>query len=81
MMEERKLKKKCDNIRRAIHPDPCRKLRCDHTDKMYEHEPNKLPESKKCKIYEFNIQTACVTEARRPEFVVLDKDTRMCNIN
>ena len=50
-------------------------------DKWYEHELENVLENKDYKIlWNFNIQTDHVIEARRPDLVVVDKKRRTCKI-
>ena len=42
--------------------------------KWYEHQPESVVENENCKIlWDFNIQTDHVIEARRPDMIVVDK--------
>ena len=50
-------------------------------DKWYEHEPESVLENEDYIIlWDFSIQTDHVIEARRPDFVLVDKKERSCEI-
>ena len=58
-----------------------RKCNFEAGDQWYEHEPESVLESEDYKIlWNFNIQTDHVVEARRPDLVVADKKRRTCKI-
>ena len=49
--------------------------------KWYEHQPEAVQENERCKIlWDFNIQTDHVIEARRPDMIVIDKETKFARI-
>ena len=49
--------------------------------KWYEHQPESVVENENCKIlWDFNIQTDHVFEARRPDMIVVDKVKKTCAI-
>ena len=50
-------------------------------EKWYEHQPESVVENENCKIlWDFNIQTDHVIEARRPDMIVVDKVKKTCTI-
>ena len=49
--------------------------------KWYEHQPESVVENENCKIlWDFNIQTDHVIEARHPDMIVVDKVKKTCTI-
>jgi len=49
--------------------------------KWYEHQPLPCLENESCKIlWDFNIQTDHVIEARRPDMIIIDNKKRKANI-
>ena len=64
-----------------VHWKRARKCNLEAGDKWYEHEPESVLENEDYKIlWDFNIQTDHVTEARRPDLVAVDKKRRTCKI-
>ena len=74
-------KRRHDNVARIIHWELSKLHGLPHTDKWYEHDPNKVTEANGIKLlWDFNIQTDKVIEHRRPDIVLVDYKQRQCNI-
>ena len=74
-------KRRHDNLGKIVHWKLARKCNFQAGDKWYEHEPESVLENEDYKIlWDFNIQTDHVIEARRPDLVVVDKKERSCQI-
>ena len=59
----------------------CRKNGIEVKPKWYEHQPEAVQENERYKIlWDFNIQTEHVIEARRPDMIVIDKETKFAKI-
>ena len=70
-----------DNLGKIVHWKLARKCNFEAGDKQYNHEPESVLENEDYKIlWDFSIQTDNVTEARRPDLVVVDKKERSCKI-
>ena len=65
---------------KIVHWKLTRKCNFEAGDKWYEHEPESVLENEDYKIlWDFSVQTD-VTEARRPDLVVVNKKRRTCKI-
>ena len=59
----------------------CKKLKFDHTDKWYTHNPAPVLENATHKLlWDFNIQTDHLIPARRPDLMIIHKKERTCKI-
>ena len=59
---------------KRIHWDVCKKNKIQVKEKWYEHEPAPVTENEQCTIlWDFNVQTDHVIEARRPDMIIIDK--------
>ena len=66
---------------KRIHWDVCKKNRIQVKEKWYEHEQAPVTENEECKIlWDFNVQTDHVIEARRPDMIIIDKVKKLCQI-
>ena len=74
-------KRRHNNLGKIIHWKLTRKCNFEAGDKSYEHESESVLENEDYKIlWDFSIQTDHITEARRPDLVVVDKKERSCKI-
>ena len=79
-LAQKEYKRRHDNLGKIVHWKFARKCNFAAGDKWYEHEPESVLENEDYKIlWDFNIQTDHVIEARRPDLVVVDKE-RSCKI-
>ena len=68
-------------VSRKIHWEVCRKIGFDINEKCYKHEPEKVLENDSWDIMGVTIQTDHVTEARRPDdMLITDKTQTECKI-
>ena len=59
----------------------CHKNGIEVKTKWYEHQPEVVQENERYKIlWDFNTQTDQVIEARRPDMIVIDKETKFVTI-
>ena len=59
----------------------CKKNKIQVKEKWYEHEPAPVTENEECKIlWDFNVQTDHMIEARRPDMIMIDKVKKVCQI-
>ena len=74
-------KRRHDCVARALHWDLLRQNGFHHSNKWYQHEPEAVVEDDHHKIlWDFTIQTDRKITARRPDIVVINKDTKSCHI-
>jgi len=70
-----------DTVAAAVHWSICKKHELPHTEKWYDHRAESVIENAKVKLlWDFNIQTDKVIEARRPDLVLVNKETNECQI-
>ena len=80
-MAQREYKRRHDWLGKRVHWEVCRKLGFETKEKWYEHQPESVYENDDYKVlWDFNIQTDHVIEARRPDLVIINKQDRMCQI-
>ena len=64
-----------NNVAKKVHWDFCKKNGLEHTEKWY--EPEGVVENKEVKVlWDINVRCDNVTEARRPDIIVIDKKER-----
>ena len=81
-MAQREYKRRHDWVGRRVHWDVCRKYGIEVKDKWYQHEPGSVIENDKCKIlWDFTVQTDHIIQARRPDMIVIDKETNKAQAN
>ena len=74
-------KRRHDWIGRRIHWEVCRQYNVIVPDKWCEHLPERVIENEQVKVlWDFNIQTDRVIEARRPDLVIIDKEKEQVHI-
>ena len=75
------LKRRHDWIGRRIHWEVCRQYNVRVLDKSHEHLPQRVIENEQIEVlWDFNIQTDRVIEARRPDLVIIDKEKKQVHI-
>ena len=73
-LAQKEYKRRHDNVAKKVHWDLCTKNKLDGMEKWYEHVPEGVVENEEVKLlWDVNIQCDNVTEARRPDIVVVDK--------
>ena len=78
---QKQYKRRHENLGKIVHWKLARKCNFEAGDKWYEHEPESVLQNEDYKIlWDFSIQTDHAIEARRPDFVVVDKKDRSCKI-
>ena len=64
-----------------IYWESCKKLKFDHTNKWYIHDPESILENKKHKVqWDFDVQTDYLISTRRPDLIIINKKERTCRI-
>ena len=80
-LAQKEYKRRHDWFGKRIHWEVCRKNGIEVKPKWYEHQPEAVQENERYKIlWDFNIQTDHVIEARRPDMIVIDKETKFAKI-
>ena len=73
-LAQKEYKRRHDNVAKKIHWELCKKIGLEHMEKWYEHEPEGVADNESVKLlWDMNIQCDNVTEARRPDIVIIDK--------
>ena len=74
-------KRRHDKVAAAVHWSVCKKYNLPHTQKWYDHRAEPVVENEHVKLlWDFNIQTDKVIEARRPDLLLVNKQTMECHI-
>ena len=61
-------------VGKVIHWEMCKKLKFDHANKWYMHNPTPVLENDTHKLlWDFNIQTDLLISARRPDLIIINK--------
>ena len=80
-LAQKECKRRHDWVGKRIHWEVCRTNGIEVKPKWYEHQSEAVQENERYKILrDFNIQTDHVIEARRPDMIVIDKETRFAKI-
>ena len=59
---------------KVIHWELCKKLKFDHTNKWYMHNPESVLKNETQKLlWDFEIQTNHLTSVRRPDLIIINK--------
>ena len=78
---EKEYKTRHNWVCKLTHWEICKKLKFDHTNKWYIHNPASLLENDTHKLlWDFNIQTGYLILARRSYLIIIDKKKRICKI-
>ena len=81
VLAQREYKRRHDKVCANLHWNLCRKFDVDVTEKWYQHQPERVVENEKVKIlWDFMIQCDREIEHRRPDIVVVNKETNTCQI-
>ena len=80
-LAQKEYKRRHDWVGKRIHWEVCLKIGIEVKPKWYEHQPEAVQENERNNIlWDFNIQTDHVIEARRPDKIVTDKETKFAKI-
>ena len=80
-MAQREYKRRHDWLGKRVHWEICHRLQFQTKEHWYEHVPETVLENNEFKLlWDFNIQTDHVIEARRPDLVIVNKKERFCQI-
>ena len=64
-----------------IHWELCKKLKFDHANNWYMHNPESVLKNETHKLLtDFKIQTDHLISARRPDLIIVNKKKRTCRI-
>ena len=80
-LAQKEYKRRHDWVGKAIHWEMSKQRGFEVKDKWYEHDPQPVIENNQFKVlWDFNVQTDHVIEARRPDMIVIDKEKKTCKI-
>ena len=80
-LAQKEYKRRHDWVGKRIHWEVCRENGIEVKTKWYEHQPEVVQENERYKIlWDLNVQTDQVIEARRPDMIVKDKETKFVTI-
>ena len=74
-LAQKEYKRRQDNVAKKVHWVICKKNRLEHSEKCYEHIPEGAVENEEIKVlWDIDIQCDNLTEVRRPELIVIQKE-------
>ena len=80
-MAQSEYKGRHDKVATAVHWGLTKKHGLEHSEQWYQQRAEKVSENDKVKLFwDFNVFTDRVIEARRPDIMVLNKETKECLI-
>ena len=80
-MAQKEYKRRHDWVGKKVHWEVSKRCGFDVNEKWYEHEPDAVSENNDFHIlWDFEVQTDHVIEARRPDMIVTDKKNNTCKI-
>ena len=80
-LAQKEYKRRHDWVGKRNNWEVCRENAIEVKTKWYEHQPKAVQENARYKIlWDLNIQTDQVIEARRPDMIVIDKETKFVTI-
>ena len=79
MLAQKEYKRRHDKVCSNLHWNLCKKYGIDVSEKWYQHKAETVVENERVKIlWDFNVQCDRYIEPRRPDIIVIDKDTNEC---
>ena len=76
-LAQKEYKTRHDWVGKVIHWEICKKLKFDHANKWYMHNPSPVLENDTHKLlWDFDIQTDQLISARRPDLIIINKKTK-----
>ena len=73
-LAQKEYKTRHDWVGKVIHWEMCKKLKFDHTNKWYMHNPAPVLENNTHKLlWDFHIHTDLLLSARRPDLIIINK--------
>ena len=80
-MAQSEYKGRHDKVATAVHWGLAKKRGLEHSEQWYQHRGEKVSENDKVKLFwDFSVFTDRVIEPRRPDIMVLNKETKECLI-
>ena len=72
---QKEYKSRHDCVGKVIYRELCKKLKFDHTNKWYMHNPESVLENETHKlVWDFDIQTDHLISARRPDLIIINNN-------
>ena len=79
-LAQKEYKARHDWVGKVIHREMCKKLKFDHANKWYRHNPALVLENDTYKLqWDFDIQTDHLISARRPGLKIINKKEKLQN--
>ena len=81
-LAQKEYKTRYDWVGKAIHWEMCKKLKFDHTNKWYMHNPAPVLENDTHKLqWDFGIHTDHLISARRPDLIIINKKRQLAKLS
>ena len=78
-LAQREYKRRHDNVARIVHWAICGKYDIQRDDKWYDHKPEGVIENERAKIlWDFMIECDHQIEHRKPDIVLIEKESKLC---
>ena len=78
---QKEYKARHDWVVKVISWEMCKKFKSDHANKWYMHNPAPVLENDTHKLlWDFDIQTDHLISARRPDFIIINRNKKICKI-
>ena len=78
-LAQKEYKTRHDWVGKVIHWKLCKKLKSDHTNKLYMHNPESVLENETHKLFwDFEMQTDYLILDKRPDLVIVNNKKRTC---
>ena len=79
-LSQREYKARHDWVGKVIHWEMCNKLKFDHTNKWYMHNPAPVLENNTHKLlWDFDMHMDHLISARRPDLIIINKNENLQN--
>ena len=80
-LAQREYKGRHDTVAKALHWKICKEYDLPSTEKWYNHIPDKVLENEKIKIlWDYDVRTDHVIQARRPDLILVQKETKKVSL-
>ena len=80
-LAQKEYKRRHDKVAKIVHWKLCKKYELESEDKWYEHVPLDCVENDRIKLlWDINVQCDHVIEARRPDIILVNKESKVCAI-
>ena len=74
-LAQNEYKKRHDTVAKALHWQICKEYNMPHSERWYEHTPEKIIENDKAKVlWDYDVRTDHGIQARKPDLIVVNKE-------